>query len=177
MKLKIGIAVVIASLSGFFLGGYVSEIAAEPQVIEVPVEIEVVKWKEPEKEVIYLEAEPIIDTVEVVVEVPVELRNFESTEELEEWLEDNHIDYAIMLYMGGKKFDCDDYALRLIKDAKADGFQLWFQVLPPNYKRPDTRERITKSDEAHALCSAIIGNGLYFIEPQTDEYWFAAEVD
>ena len=177
MKTKIGIAVVIASLSGFFLGGYVSEIAAEPEVIELPVEIEVVKWKEPEKEVIYLEAAPITETVEVIVEVPMGLRNFENTEELEKWLEDNYVDHAVMLYMGVKKFDCDDYALRLIKDAKADGFQLWFQVLPPSYKRPDTGERITKSNEAHALCSAIIGNELYFIEPQTDEYWFVAEVD
>ena len=43
----------------------------------------------------------------LLVEVPVELRNFENTDELEEWLEDNYIDHAVMLYTDGKKFDCD----------------------------------------------------------------------
>ena len=175
MRLEIVIAVVIASGAGFFTGGYANETLMEPEVIEMPVEV--VKWKEPEKEVIYLDAEPIIETVELPVEIPIKLRNFENTEELESWLEDNYIDHADMGYISGKPFDCDDYALRLIKDARRDGYEMYLQVLMPRYRRPDNNKLVTHSKEAHAVCSVIIGDNLYFIEPQTDEYWLAAKVD
>jgi len=169
-RLTAGIVIASVAIACFIAGGALNEKLAEPGIMEVPVEVEVVKWKEPEKEVIYLEAEPVIRTEEVVVEVPVGLRGFESTEELESWLAENHINEAVMLYAGGKEFDCDDYARRLIKDARADGYQLWFQVLLPNYQRSDTGKRLTDNNQAHALCSAIIGNKVFFIEPQTDEY-------
>ena len=177
MKSRIAIAVVVASCVGFFVGGYVNEILMEPEIVEVPVpvEVEVVRCKEPEKEVIYLEAEPIIETVEV--EVPCKLGDFESTQELEEWLASNYIDEAVMLYASGKKFDCDDYALRLIKDARKDGYEMYLQVLMPRYRRPDNNQLVTQNKEAHAICSVIIGNNLHFIEPQTDEYWLVAQVD
>jgi len=176
-KLTAGMVIAGVAVACFMAGGALNERVMKPEVVEVSVKVEVVKWMEPEKEVIYLEAEPVIETMEVVVEVPIKLREFQSTEELESWLEENHIDEAVMLYASGKKFDCDDYTRRLIKDARADGYQLWFQVLLPNYRRPDTGERITERDEAHALSSAIIGDKLYFIEPQTDDYWFVVGVD
>ena len=169
----VGMVVTGVAVTCFLAGGALNGRLMKPEIIEVPVEVEVVKWKDPGREFVYLEAEPVIE----IVEVPVELGDFESTEELENWLSENHIDEAVMLYASGKRFDCDDYARRLIKDARADGFQLWLQVLLPDYRRPDTGERVTESDEAHALCSAIIGDRLYFIEPQTDDYWFVAKVD
>ena len=169
----VGMVVTGVAVTCFLAGGALNERLMKPEIVEVPVEVEVVKWKDPGREFVYLEAEPVIE----IVEVPVELGDFESTEELENWLSENHIDEAVMLYADGKRFDCDDYARRLIKDARADGFQLWLQVLLPDYRRPDTGERVTESDQAHALCSAIIGDRLYFIEPQTDDYWFVAKVD
>ena len=169
----VGMVVTGVAVTCFLAGGALNERLMKPEIVEVPVEVEVVKWKDPGREFVYLEAEPVIE----IVEVAVELRNFESTEELENWLSENHIDEAVMLYASGKRFDCDDYARRLIKDARADGFQLWLQVLLPDYRRLDTGERVTESDQAHALCSAIIGDRLYFIEPQTDDYWFVAKVD
>ena len=169
----VGMVVTGVAVTCFLAGGALNERLMKPEIVEVPVEVEAVKWKDSRREFVYLEAEPVIE----IVEVAVELRNFESTEELENWLSENHIDEAVMLYASGKRFDCDDYARRLIKDARADGFQLWLQVLLPDYRRPDTGERVTESDEAHALCSAIIGDRLYFIEPQTDDYWFVAKVD
>ncbi len=175
-RFTFGVVVGVATAC-FMAGGALNENLIEPEIIEVPVAVEVVKWQEPEREVVYLESEPVVETVEVVIEVLTELRDFESTDELERWLAENHIDEAVMLYASGKEFDCDDYARRLIKDARADGYQLWFQVLLPNYRHPDTRERITKHDQAHAICSAIIGDKIFFIEPQTDVYWFVAEVD
>ena len=176
-KFSVGMIVAGVAIACFLAGGALSERLMRPETVEVPVAVEVVKWKEPKGELIYLEAEPVIETVEILVEVPVELRNFESTGELESWLSENHIDEAVMLYANGEEFDCDDYARRLIKDARADGYQLWLQVLMPGYRRPDTGERVITSNQAHALCSAIIGNRLNFIEPQTDDYWFVAEVD
>ena len=172
-KFTVGVVLTGVAVTCFLAGGALNERLMRPEIVEVPVAVEVVKWKEPEPELVYLEAEPVIETVAV----PVELRDFNSTGELENWLSENHIDEAVMLYANGQRFDCDDYARRLIKDARADGFQLWFQVLLPDYRRPDTGERVTDSDEAHALCSAIIGNRLYFIEPQTDDYWFVAKMD
>jgi len=134
-RLTAGIVIASVAIACFIAGGALNEKLAEPGIMEVPVEVEVVKWKEPEKEVIYLEAEPVIRTEEVVVEVPVGLRGFESTEELESWLAENHINEAVMLY-----------------------------------ERSDTGKRLTDNNQAHALCSAIIGNKVFFIEPQTDEY-------
>jgi len=176
-KLTAGMLVAVVAIACFMAGDALNERLVEPEIVEAPTAVEVAKWQEPETKVIYLPAKPIIEQVEVPVAVPIELREFETTEELEGWLAENHIDEAIMLYASGKEFDCDDYTRRLIRDAKTDGYQLWFQVLPPDYRRPDTGERLTKNDEAHALCSAIIGNRLFFIEPQTDDYWFVAEVD
>lgn len=172
-RFTVGVILTGVAVACFLTGGALNERLMKPEIVEVPVAVEVVKWKEPETELVYLEAEPVIETVAVAVE----LRDFDTTEELENWLCENHIDEAVMLYASGRRFDCDDYARRLIKDARADGFQLWFQVLLPDYRRPDNGERVTDSDEAHALCSVIIGNGLYFIEPQTDDYWFVAKMD
>ena len=44
-----------------------------------------------------------------------------------------------------------------------------FQVLM-NYNRPETDEFI---EGPHAINSTIIGNYIYFIDPQTDEFWVA----
>ena len=166
---------ILAMVFAFFLGGYIGQEVYEPKVI---VEEKIEYVEKPIKELIVQVEERIVEVpVEVPVEVSQKLRDFESTEELEAWLEENYIDQAVMLYASGKKFDCDDYALRLIKDADKDGYRMFLQVIYHPYRKPLTGEVASRKGANHAVCSVIIGNNVYFIEPQTDEYWLAAEVD
>ncbi len=106
------------------------------------------------------------------------LRDFKSTDELEEFLSNSPVDYTI--YATGKldflTYDCEDYAIALRDDAYSKGFHMNIQAVW-NYRRPDTGELITEYNEGHALNSIIIGNEMYFIEPQTDEYWLATYLD
>jgi hypothetical protein len=129
---------------------------------EVPV-VEVVE-KVVEKKVI--EQVPVIEYVEVEKEVPVELKQFASEEALVAWL---HVDSTDGLTYIKDLFECENYAQTLIRHAQAEGYHMSFQVLK-NYTRPDTKEFIKGP---HAINSTIIGNDIYFIDPQTDDFWVA----
>lgn len=104
---------------------------------------------------------PVTKEVLVPVEAPIELRNFESLEELRTWLgEERHF-----VLFGDLK--CDGYALWLQKKALEDGYLMSFEAInPTEYNRLFQRMRI---DELHAIDSVIIGKEFYYIEPQTME--------
>lgn len=103
----------------------------EMQTIEIPVIV-----KEPQ--IIYQE-------------IPQELRNFESENDLRIWILGHPIE------VDG---DCDDRAFEMIRLARLDGYDIHLQI-----------------SGNHALCSTIIGNNIYFIEPQTGEYKYANYID
>ncbi len=160
---------------GFFCWGLVySKINAVPEIVvqtmtkyvnyytEKPITKEVEKLVE--KKVI--EAVPVVKYVEVEKEVPAELKQLESEDKLIEWL---HIDGTDELPYMKDLFECENFARTLIRHAHKDGHHMSFQVVK-NYTRPDTREFI---EGPHALNSTIIGNYIYFIDPQTDEFWRA----
>jgi len=114
----------------------------------------------------YLLEHPVVEEVEVVKEVvkevPLEPRYFESTIELREWLAQNDVDHHLYL-TGGQSFedyDCDDYARALSEQAIRDGYWVYVQYRP-----------------GHMLNSTIIGNKFYYIEPQKDKYWIACSLD
>ena len=112
--------------------------------------------------------------------IPVHLQPFQSLQDLKNWLGISHVDHAVMLKETGGKlqpYDCDDYALRLARDARRDKYELWVQIIIGEYKHPDTGKVLVKRGKAHALNMAVIGNECYFIEPQTDEVWRVAKVD
>ena len=71
-KFSVGMIVAGVATACFMVGGALNERLMRPETVEVPVAVEVVKWQEPARELIYLEAEPVIETVEILVEVPVE---------------------------------------------------------------------------------------------------------
>ena len=107
------------------------------------------------------------------------LRSFESTDELKAFLEESDIDQHIYItaWQGSRNYDCEDYAIALRDAALSRGFHINIQALW-RYRRPDTGELITTGgSDGHALNSTIIGNELYFIEPQTDAFWLAAYLD
>ncbi len=126
-------------------------------LVEVPTEVLV------EVPVIRTVNHYIIKEKEIVVEKPVQLREFASLEDLKTWLANDNTDALHLIFSdeGGLRTspnfqDCDDYAYALQTAAEKDGYQLSIQI--------DTRKK-------HALNSLFIGNNVYFIEPQTDEVW------
>jgi len=106
------------------------------------------------------------------------LRYFESTDELKAFLEESDVDHHIYITAGQdwRTYDCDDYAKALRDDAHAKGFHMNIQAVW-QYTRPDTGELAGSYNEGHALNSTIIDNEMYFIEPQTDDFWLAAYLD
>jgi len=104
------------------------------------------------------------------------LRYFESTDELKTFLEESSVDNHIKAGQDWRTYDCDDYAIALREYAHSKGFHMNVQAIW-RYRRPDTGELAGSYDEGHALNSTIIGNRMYFIEPQTDDFWLAAYLD
>jgi hypothetical protein len=84
-----------------------------------------------------------------------ELRNFRGEPELREWLANDKTNQA-----GWS--DCDDVAVALQRAALQDGYLLNLQV-----------ETIVDGAnlQFHMVCSVVVGNDLYYIEPSTDAVW------
>jgi hypothetical protein len=84
-------------------------------------------------------------------------KGFSSVDELKAWLAQDDTDSTIYIFGTGclSKYDCDDYAVALERNALLDGYLVSLQI-----------------ENNHVLNSTIIGNEIYFIEPQTDEVWF-----
>ena len=108
---------------------------------------------------------------EVIVEKPIELREFTSLEELKAWLVEDDTDEYVYLVAGedgvlrtSDKYDCDDYALQLQRRAAKSGFLMSATI-------------IEKQGKSHMINLAIIGNDIYYIEPQTDQVWFHSHKD
>jgi hypothetical protein len=83
-------------------------------------------------------------------------KEFESVAELKAWLAQDNTDSTFYVFGSGcvSHYDCDDYAVALARNALADGYLVSTQV-----------------EGDHMLNSTIIGNDIYFIEPQNDEVW------
>jgi hypothetical protein len=81
---------------------------------------------------------------------------FASVDELKAWLAEDDTDSALYIFGSDciSTYDCDDYAIALMYNALADGYLVSLQI-----------------EGNHMLNSTIIGNEIYYIEPQTDEVW------
>jgi hypothetical protein len=101
---------------------------------------------------------------EITVYVPTyrEPREFSSSEELKQYLHRP----AIMTGIGQ---DCDDVARFFQEDALKEGFLVSCQYV----------EHSPISTVPHMLDMAIISseNAIYYIEPQTMDYWYAMPLD
>jgi hypothetical protein len=89
-------------------------------------------------------------------------REFQSLDELKAWLAVDDTDSTVYIFGAGclDCYDCDDYAVALMRNALKDGYLISVQF-----------------EKNHALNSAIIGNGVYSIEPQNDEVRFMGNRD
>jgi len=148
------------------------------------VYIEVDKPAPVEKPVYIIEVEkPIIieREVKVLVEVPVILKDWNSVEELEEFLINDDTDKRVILSVdseGKINFDnhCEDYALQLRDRAMDIGRHLSIAALHPEEYEKWYGERLTPG-QYHAIAMARIGNEFWYIDPQTDEHWLALYLD
>ncbi len=122
----------------------------------------------------------IENTIEVPYEVPVKLKDWDSVEQLQDFLKNDDTDQRIILTTdsnGAVKFDgqCEDFALQLRDRAMAIGMYLSVQVLHPEEYRKWYPSATT--DAYHAICMARIGNEFWYIEPSTDQCWLAMYLD
>jgi hypothetical protein len=148
-----------------------------PQVIEKPVYIEAEVIKEVEKPV-YLDREVI---EEVEIEVPVQLEDWESSDELKAFLAGDDTDKHIILSAdenGVIKFNgqCEDFAFQLRDRAMAQGKYLSVISLNP-HEYLKWYGKSVGSLEYHAICMARIGDELWYVEPSNDRYWLALHLD
>lgn len=180
----------------FSFGGYVGQKYYQPKVITeyevitvdriiekavyIPVEkvIETVVY-EPVEKIVYKQVEkPVVK----VVEVSRPLLNFENTDDLIQWLSNvNLIEIGFNVIDQNNnnitKFDCDDYARSLQVKALQDGYIISFEVIRSAEYNSLFEEKKIPVGAIHAINSAIIGNEVYYIEPQTKEIVFVANID
>jgi hypothetical protein len=150
------------------------------RVLEKPVYIEVEKPVPVYQPVQTIEVEKPV-YIEREIEVPIRLKDWDSLEQLEEFLKNDDTDQHIILTAdsGGKvnfNGQCEDYALQLRDRAMTIGRYLSVEILDPKeyekwYGLP------LKSNDYHAICMARIGNEFWYIEPQTDKHWLALHLD
>ena len=77
-------------------------------------------------------------------------------QDLRGWLDSNHTE----MHSYSSKYDCDDFALELVRAAREDGYLIGLYM-----------------EDDHVMNFSVIGNSIYIIEPQTDETYFWGEVD
>jgi len=163
MKTYRALCILIYTSIGFLLGWCLCPQFIEPEVVPVGY-YTVVLVDRPVPEPYAVPVERVIVKTEYV-RIPQPLRNFETVNELKDFLSRTNVDETTIIMNDPKeKADCDDYALLLIKYAHREGYALHFQIDKIGHR-------------GHALCCALIGNEVYFIEPSTDEYWKVANID
>jgi len=105
---------------------------------------------------------------EVEVEKPVyvnnEWREFESPAVLMGWAKEH---LAYLWVVGNQIADCDDYASRLQLEAFKDGYLLSVQLIKDG--KLDGKN-VSNYTELHMGNLAMIGNEIYFVEPQPDYF-------
>jgi hypothetical protein len=138
---------IVVAFMGFALDRVIYQPEATPEIRYVNHIIETPA--ETEKEII-------------VQEVPLRPRQFNSVDELKAWLAEDDTDSTIYIFGFGclDTYDCEDYARALMINALKDGYLVSIQW-----------------EDNHALNSTIIGNSVYFIEPQNDDIWFKGYLD
>jgi len=108
----------------------------------------------------YLYAEPTTETVEVIREIPVKIREFSGEAHLAHWLRNRDKTIRFVGVADFNNYDCDDYAQALVRQARQDGYDIGVEL-----------------DDNHMLCNTIIGNDLYYIEPRDNSYWLVTVLD
>lgn len=193
-KVIVPVAIVLVICATWTIALNVGLTHAEPDVITYvknssypvtePVYIEAVKTVSVEQPVRTVEViQPVYFETKapVPLEVPVLLKDWDSPEQLFEFLSNDDTDQNFIFTADSQGHislngQCEDYALQLRDRAMAEGMYLSVVALPPQeyekwYGQP------VGADQYHAICMARIGNEFWYIEPTTDECWLALYLD
>lgn len=112
--------------------------------------------------------------VDVVKQVRTGFRNFSTLDELENWVNNRAIYY---FNREALTVDCDDFAAEMQQEALEDGYIMSFDIISISEYNELFSVSLPASQSLHAINLAIIGNSVYYIEPQTGEIVHAAFVD
>jgi len=199
-------SIIIRSLTAVFIlasaalifcaGGYINQKYFQPQVV---TKYEVVTVDKVVEKVVYTPVEKVIQTLvyqpverivyeqvekPVIKEVQVSrpLLQFESLTEFKNWLSNvNLIEIGFNVVdqnnVSINVFDCDDYARKFQDKALQDGYIVSFQVIRYAEYNSLFKEKKIPVGAIHAVNSVIIGNEVYYIEPQTNEIVLVANID
>ena len=169
-KEKLIIAIAISFMVFYCLGAFIGKATFEPKVItQTETLVQTITEYQTLENIVYVD-KPVVEYVEKIVEVPRELRDFSSFEELEQWLSN-------IIWFKQPDFDCDDFALQVQDRALNDGYKLNVELIQSSeYNRLFKKDKL-RPNKIHAINSALIGNKAYYIEPQNYEIVFVANTD
>ena len=100
-----------------------------------------------------------------------DLRYFKSTSELKSFLV---TDLTNLEFYREDTNDCDDIARHLQKRAADAGYIMNLQVLNSTEYEKLFGKKISSN---HMICSTMIGDSIYFVEPQNDKIVYVMNVD
>ena len=147
-----------------------------PRIIikEIPVIIE--------KPIIRIMREVL--TVERVVEIPVDLTDWSSLEELQNFLDKDDTDEVLVLVANPAtglivfNGQCGDRAFNLRARASQIGKRLETEALTRDeYIKYYGEDGGLGENDGHYINKAVIGNMVYFVEPSTDYVWLVYYLD
>lgn len=169
-KEKLIVAIAISFMGFYCLGAFIGKATFEPKVItQTETLVQTVTEYQTVEKIVYVD-KPVVEYVDKIVEVPRELRDFSSFEELEQWLSN-------IIWFKQPDFDCDDFALQVQDRALNDGYKLNVELIQSSeYNRLFKKAKLPPN-KIHAINSALIGNKAYYIEPQNYEIVFVANTD
>lgn len=174
----LGVLFILATLAlAFCAGGYLGQATFKPKVI-TDHEIHTIY-----RVIDRVEYKPVERVVVKRIETPKLLRHFQSLDELERWLGNTgvlDIRFDVVDKETNqliKRFDCDDYAIRLQEKALRDGYIMSFEVIHSGEYNALFKQKRILNGAIHAINSVILGNEVYYIEPQTHEIVFVATLD
>ena len=126
----------------------------------------------------YIE-ETVVETeyVDVVQNITKELRNFLTIDELQTWMGSKDIRAIIHFQQSDTVIDCDDFAFEMQQKALKDGYIVSFEIISVNEYNGLFTTQLPETASLHAINLAIIGNNVFYIEPQTGETVHAANLD
>lgn len=168
------LAAVAMLVLAFFIGTDIGKDMVKPQTVLV-TETKV-RYQTVEKPILQYIDRPVVEYVECV-KVPAELVNFNNLDELKQWVGNRMNVATIRLQSPSDEVDCDDYAREMQSAALVDGRIVSFQIIGRSDYNALFTNKLPPSQSVHAINLAIIGNDIYYIEPQTGEIAFAMHLD
>lgn len=194
LVLPLFLLVTIALSLGWFLREYTGTPAVKAVTVEVPsppivqekVRIEKIEVLTPVfiDRIRYIERD-VGTAVRIYDPVYTSLEDWQSVEELQDFLDSDDTDSHVILRSqtgGDISFtgQCEDFALQLRDRAAAIGKNLEVIAIDRtefNKWKSYFGDKSLKNGDYHALNMAIIGNEIWYVEPQQDVCWHTMYLD